>query len=229
MKITRSIIAAAFVALPATVFAQGFEGAEVSARLTALSNDRAIGVANYAGGFEFGLISGISVELDLASHDWRGISGRSNTVTLHSIYELWPETSIGLYVAQERMEGDKAKMYGFEGATSLGGVSVDGHLGRWEAGSLSGSTFGLDASFALGQAFAVTGGLAALGGDADLTTISLGGEYRFGVGPVVFAGVGHETEGSGSDTFLSIGARVELGRGTTFGDRSLSVNRPALP
>jgi len=226
MTITRSICAAALLAAPGLALAQGFEGAELSAHVAALSNDSKLGVASYAGGIQIGLFAGISAGVDIAAHDWRGISGRSNTYTLHGIYELFPGTSVGAYLGQERSGDTRATTYGIEGATELAGIDLAGHLGRWEADAASGTTLGIEGSFALGQAFALTGGLGAVSGDEDVTTVSLGGEYRFGGGPVVFAGIAHETADDESDTYLSLGARVELGNGTTFGSRGLSANRP---
>lgn len=228
MKYARSILAAAITAVPMASFAQGFVGAELSAELAAMTEDHALGVTSYGGGLEFGLFSGLSVELDLAANDWRGFRGRSSTMTLHGVYEILPGTSVGLYWSRERLSDQTANAYGIEGAMSFGDLDLAGHLGHYEADTVSGELFGIDAAYSLGHAFALTGGLKSVSGAEDFTVTSLGGEYRFGNGPIVFAGIDHESSDTDSDTYLSIGARIELGDGVTFGRRGVSDGRPVF-
>lgn len=232
MNHLRSILAAALVATPlltpSATLAQGFEGAELSAGFSTLTADRSFGVASYAGGIQFGLFSGISVAVDVAAHDWRGFTGRSNTVTLHGIYEFWQGTSAGAFIGQERLTAGKATTYGIEGTTQFAGVEVAGYLGGYDAEAVSGTMAGLDASYPFGTAFALTGGVSTLTGNTDFNRVSLGGEYRFAGGPVVFAAVERESSGDLSDTYLTLGAKVELGNGTTFGSRGLSDNQPVF-
>lgn len=228
MKYARSIVAAAVVAIPVAPFAQGFVGAELSAELAAMPENHSLGVTSYGGGLEFGLFSGLSVELDLAANDWRGFRGRSSTMTLHGIYEIMPDTSVGLYWSRERVSDQTANAYGIEGTMSFGALDLAGHLGHYEADSVSGDLFGINATYSFGYAFALTGGLKSVSGAEDFTVTSLGGEYRFDSGPIVFAGVDHESSDTDSDTYLSIGARIELGQGTTFGSRGISDGRPVF-
>lgn len=232
MTYARSIhaaaLAAALVAVPGLAVGQGFVGAELSAELATLTEDRTFGSTSYGGGVEFSLVYGLSVGVDVSAHDWRGISGRSSAVTLHGIYELSPGTSVGVYWARESLPSDRATTYGLEGALALGDLDLAGHLGHYEADTVSGEFLGLSASYALGQAFALTGGVDAVNGDMDFTVASLGGEYRFASGPVVFGEVRQMSADDLSDTYLSIGARIELGQGTTFGSRGISDGRPVF-
>lgn len=222
MNITRSIPAAAFtaalMAVPGLGMAQGFEGAEVSASATANDSGK-IDFSDYGAGVQFGIGAGISLELDFGLRSFRGISGDGRVMTLHGIYDISPGMSAGLYYGRERVDGNKATSYGIEGTMDLGTFDLAGYVGHVDRSAGNATAFGLDATMSWGNAFAFSAAVDTVSGDDDLRNLSLGGEYRFGFGPTVFANIGRLSEGDSSDNYLSIGARVELGNGTTFGNR----------
>lgn len=218
----RNIVAAALVAIPGFVTAQGFEGAQLSASHTLTPSDRSFGATSYAGGIQIGLFSGISVELDFAVHDWRGFSGKGRAVTLHGLYELFPETVVGVYAAEQNLSSlGKITTWGIEGTTQMGALGLEGYLGRYDSGARTGSTLGVDVSYALGDAFSLTAGASSIDATTHIATYSVGGEYQFGNGPVVFADIGRQSSDGSSGTFVSLGARIDLGSGITFGSRSI--------
>lgn len=222
MITTRTILAAALVATPGIALAQGFEGAQVAASVTALGNSGDVDISNYGGGIQFGIGAGISVELDFGLHDWRAISGQSRSMTLHAIYELTPGISAGLYYGEEHPDSGKVSTYGIEGTSEFGSLDVGGYLGHVEDTVDSATALGVDATMNWGSAFAFSAAVDSYSGMIDMQNISLGGEYRFASGPAVFADIGQYSVGGASENYVAIGARVELGRGTTFRDRGPS-------
>ncbi|MBW7922315.1 MAG: porin [Rubellimicrobium sp.] len=223
MNITRSIITAALAALPGLAAAQGFQGAEVSAALTAFDGSGGVDISNYAAGMQFGIGAGISVELDFGLNNFHFLSGDSHTTTLHGIYELSPGMSAGLFYAQERGDGAKLTSYGIEGTSRFGALDLAGYLGRMEIADLSATAIGIEGTMDIGSAMAVSVGLDRVSGAGeDGTNVSIGGEYRFASGPAVFAEIGRLSDDTDSQNYLSIGARVAIGNGTAFGNRGIS-------
>lgn len=227
MNITHSILTTALMATPGLALAQGFEGAELSASIGTHTSG-GYEFANYDGGIQFGIGAGVSVELDFRLRDWRGYAVRGSTATLHGIYEITPDISAGLYYGRERVTGGSgsAVSYGIEGATRLGSVDLAGYLGQIDDQSFKMNAIGLDATMPVGNSFAVTGGIDSVSGNLEFSTMRIGGEYRFSRGPTAFAAIGRETSGSTTVDFVSIGARIALGDGVTFGNRSLLESLP---
>ncbi|MCC7319598.1 MAG: hypothetical protein IT542_01330 [Rubellimicrobium sp.] len=217
----RAFIAALLVA-PTVTLAQGFSGAELSAGMMAWSEDTNLGASSYAGGVGFDLVAGIGVEADISRHNWRGVEGNSTAYTLHATYGIVPGTTIGVFAGQDRREAGDSTLYGIEGATTLGGFDLSGYLGQVDGASGTGSILGLDASFAFSDALAATARAGVVDDGTSMSSIALGGEYRFGQGPVVFAQVGRSDESGTAATYVTLGGRIELGDGTAFGPRGLT-------
>lgn len=230
MTFLRLAAATAVVFLPHAALAQGFEGAELSAGMLAYTEDTNLGASSYAGGLEFGLIAGIGVGADIARHTWRGEDGNSTSYTLHGMYDVTPDATAGLFIGQDRRDLGNTDLYGLEGATSIAGIGIEGFAGRFDGDLGTGTMLGLNGAFAFSDALAATASVGVVNGigDATMNTVALGGEYSFGSGPTVFAEIGQQDLGDDPATFVSLGARIDLGQGTTFGARGLTDLLPGF-
>lgn len=229
MIIIRFVAASAAVLAPHLAAAQGFSGAELSAGMLAYTEDTNLGASSYAGSLEFGLFAGIGVGADIARHTWRGEEGNSTSYTLHGMYEVTPDATAGLFVGQDRRDLGETDVYGIEGATSISGIGIEGFVGRYDGDLGTGTMLGLNGAFAFTDALSATAAAGVVNGEgATMNTVSLGGEYSFGSGPIVYAEVGQQDLGDDPATFISLGARIELGQGTTFGGRGLTDLLPGF-
>jgi hypothetical protein len=177
---------------------------------------------------EFGIVPGISVAADFAYHGFRGLDGNSSTLTVHGLYDLSPTATVGLFYGQDRRDGGDSDLYGIEGATTLSGISVDGYLGRYEGDLGEGTLLGVNGAFAFTDAISATASAGIVNADENWKRLSIGGEYQFGNGPTVFAEVGKFDGDVDGENFISIGARIELGQGTTFGPRGITEILPGF-
>lgn len=228
MNFTRIALIAAVSAAPTFALAQGFTGAELSAGMMAWSDDTDLGASSYSGGLEFGVISGIGVAADISRHNWRGEEGNSTSYTLHGLYALTNDATVGVFVGQDRRDLGNTDVYGIEGATSISGIEIEGYLGRFDGVLGDGTILGLDGAFAFTDAISATASAGIVNADDSMTSLSLGGEYRFGSGPTVFAEIGRADITGESENFVTIGGRIELGQGTTFGARGLTDILPGF-
>lgn len=228
MKITTTVFAAALVAVPSVTFAQGFVGAELSGSMMAYSSDTDLGETMYNGGLEFGIVPGLSVAADFAYHGFRGLDGNSSTLTVHGLYDLTQTATVGLFYGQDRRDAGDSELYGIEGATTLSGIAVDGYLGQFDGDMGTGMLLGVNGAFAFTDAISATASAGIINGDENWKRISIGGEYQFGNGPTVFAEVGKYDGDVDGENFISIGARIELGQGTTFGPRGITEILPGF-
>lgn len=228
MTFTRMTLLAALAVVPVTGHAQGFEGAELSAGILAYSDDRDMGETSYAAGLQFGITPGIAVGAAFAYHGFRAGDDDSTGFTLRGLYGLTPGVTLGLFAAQDRRAGEATDIYGIEAATDVGGIAVEGWLGRMDGAMGDGTLFNLAGSYAFGGPFAATAEFGVVNIDDSARRIALGGEYRFDGGPSVFAQIGQSDADGGDETFLSIGARIELGSGTTFGARGPNAILPGF-
>ena len=228
MKISSSVIAAAFAALPSLALAQSFVGAELSGSMMAYSSDTDLGETAYNGGLEFGIVPGLSVAADFAYHGFRGLDGNSSTLTVHGLYDLTPTATVGLFYGQDRRDAGDSDLYGIEGATNLSGIQVEGYLGQFDGDIGQGTLLGVNGAFAFTDAISATASAGIVNGDENWKRLSIGGEYQFGNGPTVFAEVGKYDGDVDGENFISIGARIELGQGTTFGPRGITEILPGF-
>lgn len=230
MTFLRTLAATAVVFVPHMTLAQGFEGAELSAEMLAYTEDTNLGASSYAGGLEFGIIAGIGVGANIARHNWRGEDGNSTSYTLHGMYDVTSTATAGLFVAQDRRDAGDTDIYGIEGATSLSGIGIEGFLGRYDGTLGTGTMLGVNGAFGFTDALSATASAGIINGEDDISmsTVSLGGEYSFGTGPTVYAELGQQDLGEDPATFVSVGARIALGQGTTFGGRGLTDLLPGF-
>jgi hypothetical protein len=221
---TRKLLGGLLAACWATgALAQGFTGAELSAEFGASLDDLDLGTSVYSGALDFGITPSIGLGAALTQHGFRDAGTDGSAYVLRGNYRLGSGLTAGLFWGQEEFEGADTTIWGIEAATALAGFEVQGYAGRWD-GTGDGTLLGAEARRSLGDAFAITGSLDAVSGEDSRTRLAIGGAYRFGTGPEVFAELGRLTgEGDDDETSLTLGARIGLGPngGVTFGQRGL--------
>lgn len=217
-----SAAAVALLAIPAAASAQGFTGASLEAGVLAYTNDTDFGATSYAGGAEFGIIPGLAVGADIARHNLRGEDGNATAFTLHGLYGLGPDFTAGLYIGQDRRDAGNTDFYGAEVAMRISGIEAEGFFGRYEGQIGEGTMVGIDGAFLLTNEFSATGRAALVNGPEDMTSVSVGGEYRFYQGPALFAEVGRSNFDGNGDTFIAVGAKIDIGSGTSFSGRGIT-------
>lgn len=211
--------------------AQGFAGAEVEAEILAFADDTSLGETRYAAGLEFDLPAGFALGANLAYHGFRGLDLDGQNATLHGQYELTGGMKVGGFYAHDSLEDGDVDAYGVEASTTVAGaLALDGALGRYDAEGGDGAYLSAAASYPMGR-FALTGFAGAVTGELDASRLSVGGEMRIGGrGPTLYAEVGKADMDGEGEAYLSLGARVGLGRngGTTFGNRGLLEIVPGM-
>lgn len=222
MKIFHTTAVAAFVMLPGLAAAQGFTGADLSASMLGLTSDTNVGAASYEGGLQFGIVPGIAIEADIARHNFRGEDGNSSSYTLHATYDIGFETTAGIYIGQDKRDAGNTDVYGIEGASAFGGVEVNGFFGRYDGTFGTGTMMGVNGAFPLTAEFTATGRAGLVNGVDDMTSAAIGGEYQVFGGPSIFAEVGRSDFDGNGDTFVTLGAKIAVGNGTTFSGRGIT-------
>ena len=207
--------------------AQGFSGAELSAEVFNFSDNDDISQTTYRGSAEFGIAAGFGVAADLSYYDVGETDGVRNG-TVHVLYDALQFATIGAFYARDSNDDFTGNTLGIEAQRSFGGFGVEAHAGHGDEDGSDYQLYGLDGTYDLSSAISLKGSAALVAGeDSDVSRLSIGGEYRFGVGPAVYAEVGRvntEEDASGDDngsTFIGFGARIAIGpnRGTTFDPR----------
>lgn len=222
MKFLQSTAILAFVALPGLAGAQGFTGAELSAGVIAYADDTDFGATSYAGGAQFAIIPGLAAGANISRHNLRGEDGNSTSFTLHGLYELGPDFTAGLFIGQDLRDAGDTDFYGAEVAARISGIEVESFFGRYEGQIGEGTMIGLDGDFLLTNEIAAIGRAALVNGREDMTSVAVGGEYRFYQGPAVYAEIGRSDFDGNGDTFIAVGAKIDLGSGTAFSGRGIT-------
>ena len=220
---TRSLLGGLLAATFATsALAQGFSGAEISAEIGARTDDFDLGSTLYAGGAEFGFTPNIGIAAGFSNYGLRGLDGSGSGYSLHGLYRMGNGIALGLFLGRDTLQDTDYDFAGVEAATNLSGLSVEGYFGQYQGGG-EGSFLGVEAAYLLQRGIEISGSFDTVAGDTERTRLALGGAYRFGNGPQVFAELGTMDDAGDGGTFLTLGAKIGLGPngGTTFGQRGL--------
>lgn len=216
--------------------AQEFRGAELSVEALRFGGDDADGdddlldAVNYRASAEAGLFGGFGVAADLSFYDADGLDEARN-LTVHALYDALAFATVGAFYARDSLDEGNADTFGVEAGRSFGAFGVEGFAGFVnDEEDEDGGLFGASAAFDVTPAFSLTADAAAFDFDGGgIGRLGVGGEFRFGSGPALYAEVGRlglEDEASGvedAQTYVGVGARIGLGRdrGTTFEPRGL--------
>lgn len=232
----KSFLAATVVTCAAATgaFAQGLSGASLGIEYSEL-NDLNFDKTTFFGALEYELVPGIAVGGNLSYYSYSDLDDVDLTnVTLHGIYALNSDTSLGLWFSRDFIDSSfndlEIDNFGIEAAYTAGAISLEGYLGTGEVNDTNLTYFGLDGVYSLGNGFSLIGNYARLSadeaGEQTYTTAELGAAYTLASGPSFYATIGtlmFDNEGGGSfdDDLYSIGATFNFGGagGTTFGSR----------
>lgn len=206
----------------------GFTGGEISAEALVYSDGGDIGSTAYSGALEFGITRNISVAVDLGFYGLQTLDLQADTATIHAIYQMNDTVSLGAFYGQDRLDGSEATVIGLEGGTEFAGVAVEGYFAQLDGAGDDATLLGVSGQYGFSESITALGSfnIADLG-DASSNRLAVGGQYTIASGPDLWAEIGtlkiDDGATASSDTFISIGARIEFGaeRGTTFGRRSL--------
>jgi hypothetical protein len=217
---TRLSLLALATLLPASVAAQGFDGANISAETLGYSTNDDFGQITYSGGAQVSFGPGIAVSGDFTSYGFRALGGDATSGTLHGSYALNPITAIGAFYGFDSYDSDDTTFYGAEGQTSFAGATVEAFLGRAEGDIATGAFYGLSGQLVFGM-FGVSADYARLDDTIATDRLSLAGEWHMGLGPTLYAEWG-TLSGAIDEDYLALGVRIGIGAngGTTFGPRS---------
>ena len=232
--IYKSLLASTLV-LSASMASAQVTGGYLGVEVLAYSEDDNDASVNYSGGLEYAFNRNWSIAADIASYDQGLLSGDGGNLTLHVMYHLNEEATIGLFRAADGVDNttDAAQgLTGIEAGYELGRIEGEGFLAFYDdeddsdnIASLSGSTlFGASGEYAITDQISANAAIGFLSSDVeDVTSFSAGASYTFNAGPSLYAEIGQiNNEDSDDSTFVGLGASVAFGadRGTTFGIRS---------
>lgn len=231
LRITNTIVA--FLAAHATgvvimafaspLWAQGFEGGELSIDAYGFSEGDDLTATNYTGALQFGITSEISVAADISGYDFSLLDDSITNITLHGIYRLDQGVAVGAFVGNESVGDTDSTLYGLEAGYDAGPLAVEGYVASYDDANDS-SVLAVSGAYRFNSSIAAIAdvGIADLG-DTDVNRFSVGGEYSFDAGPDVYAEIGQISSDETDGTYIGIGASITFGAndGTTFGQRSI--------
>lgn len=212
-----AVCAAVISALSSMSYAQQFTGGTLGVEhFIADGGD----VTLYTGGVEFGITRAYGVGLSFNNID-------SNTsATLHGIYHLSGQASVGLYYGQNLSGDNDSTFYGVEGGTLWGPANIGGYIGQIDNGTDTAVAIGINAERPLGNQFEFYTDFDFLSDDGDwISTNETGVQYNLAQGPELYIHYGQASAGSGNTgvtgDYIGVGARINFGarRGTTFDAR----------
>jgi hypothetical protein len=245
-SVSRAALAGAVfvsVASFATTTAKAFEfsGARVGAEYSRFSSKQDDGAgtsvtvdrATIDSGLEFAITPRISAQIDIVHHETTFDSAQS--YGLHAIYHLEDGAAFGGFLQREESGGSHVNGFGVEYARTMGAVDFELFASKFNGDAEDEATvFGGNGRYAMGGNFGLILDAARVdfGEDTKLTRIALGTDYQVNDSTTLYLTGGSarlsRDLGSTSEGFVAIGAKINLGRGTTFGNRSLLGLFPGL-
>ena len=223
-----AIAAALLMAASTPALAQGITGGQLGIEYAAPVDGSDFGGTTYSGGLEYGINRQFSVAVDASGYLPDNLDTDFSSLTLHGIYHLSDEASVGVFAGRDSVEDASANLYGIEGGMELMGGTVEGYIGQVDGDIDDATLFGLSGVYDLRPNISVIGNLdVANTDDTTLSQAAVGAQYQLDGGPAFYAKIGNVTaEFAGDDesqAFIGIGATIAFGaeRGTTFDQRSL--------
>lgn len=234
----RNLISTLLILTASTTAAQAFEvtGGEVELAYSAFTDDSDFAKTALQGAVELGFNQRFGMQIDLGLHGFNGISDTATNLTLHGLYHVSDQTSIGLFYGQERLDGESVSLLGFEAGQEAAKFDGEVFVAIGEEEDLTVRLMGLSGRYAVSDKFGLGGSLqrADLEGGLDITRLGVKADMALGQSTSAFIEVGSlsgSIDGSsGSETFVGIGADLKFGaaRGATFGKRGLFQMIPGL-
>lgn len=211
-------------AISSSVSAQGITGGELTIDGYSFRSGNNESALNYSGALEYGINRNFSVAGDVALYDFDILDDSLFNVTLHGIYHVNDQSSVGVLVGNDNIDGDNTIFYGLEGGFEANQFTAEGYFALYDDSDDS-IVVGINGGYQFTDTISAIGSLGY--GDVsnnDVTRISAGAEYQFQGGPSLYAEIGNVDRDDDNSTFIGLGAKVEFGaaRGTTFDRRGIS-------
>lgn len=237
----QTLLSAAICLAASPALSQEFLGGSVAANYSFITEDNSDsdGISLKANG-AFSITPLFAVGGSLSSYDANIFGDRFTNLTLHGLYRLSDNISVGAFAGFDMGDGETENNYGIEFGAADTSYAFEGYYGIVDADdvpdSFDFSIFGISGGYDVGSGFGVIGGYHSFTTSVDsdyvrLSVLSIGGSYDFGNGAEVYAEIGsrgNSIEIDGEDTsdssgFIGIGARFALGEetGTVLGSRSI--------
>ncbi len=232
MKIISTSLVVVLLASP--TFAQEITGGSLAVEGLGFSEGDNSTSVNYQGAIEYGINRNWSIAADVASYDHSLLSGDGGNLTLHLMYHLSEDATVGVFRSADALDIDGQAfgegLTGIEAGYEMGQFEGEGFVGFYDSEgdeslvSLSGGTlFGASGGYAFNDSITATAKVGLLNSDVvEVTSFSAGAEYAFDVGPILYAELGKVNTDNLDSTFVGLGAKINFGaeRGTTFDIRS---------
>jgi len=214
-------------------YAQQFSGGQLAIDVLGYGLEDDVLEVNYSGGLEYAINRNWSIGGYYTVYDFDTFDGSAGNLTLHAIYHLNDDTSVGVFRAGDGIEldgfGAGRGMTGIEAGYETGAFEVEGFIGFFDKPEDDDQAdnallFGLSGAYEINDTISVLASYSRA--DSDTLTanrFSVGGSYEFIAGPSVYANVGRADSGLEDASFIGLGASIEFGadRGMTFESRSL--------
>lgn len=228
-------ILASTLALSTSAASAQVTGGYLGAEVLSYNEDGIDASVSYSGGLEYAFNRNWSIAANLEGFDQGLLSNAGGNLTLHVMYHLNEEATIGLFRGADALDGDVTAtgqgLTGIEAGYEIGKIEGEGFFAIYddEEGAdyieeLSGATLvGASGEYAITDQISATAAFGFLSSDTeDASSFSAGASYTFVAGPSLYAEVGQTSVGDEDSTFIGIGANVAFGadRGTTFDIRS---------
>ncbi|MDB2369242.1 porin [Octadecabacter sp.] len=212
------------IAISTTASAQSVTGGELTIDAYSFRAGDNESTVNYSGALEYGINRNFSVAGDLALYDFTLLDDSIFNVTVHGIYHVNDQTSVGVLIGNDNLDGDDTTFYGLEGGFEANQLTVEGYFAFYDDNDDS-TVIGVSGGYQITDAISAIGTVGY--GDIDnndVTRISAGAEYDFQGGPSIYAEIGNVDTDDDNSVFIGLGAKVEFGaaRGTTFDRRGIS-------
>lgn len=231
MKSTVLALALAAIAAPSLAFE--VTGGSVTLEYSTFADSALTDVnkTGISGSMEMGFSRSFAMQTDLSFVSF-GTSGLDATnSTIHGIYHLNETTSLGAFIASEKIEDGSGTSYGLEVGHQSGALGYEAFLSRLDGGD-TGTGYGVRGNYAMSDRLGLGLRLEGLNtGEFDVTRLSATGEFGLAGGAAVTAELGTvNLDDAGSEAFVALGFRYDFGakRGATFSKRGLTDILPGF-
>ena len=221
---------ALFAAAP--TFAQELRGGSLTFGHSAFVRDTSVSKTSLDGQVEVGFGRSIGLQLDLGISHLNSIGEGSTNATLHGIYHVSDQTSLGLFVGADRLSGQSLDFVGFEVGQEAAKFDIETYIAYGEDSGIDGTIAGFSGRYSVSDSFGI-GGSVERGdiGGVGLTRFGLKGDYAATPNIALVAEVGaFDAPGTSTEAFVGLGGKFTFGneRGTTFGKRGVVNLIPGL-
>lgn len=211
-------------------------GGTIDFNYSQFADDSRFSRAAVRGSAELGFTRNWATQLDLGSYNFDAANETGWNGTVHGIYHLNDQTSLGAYLGVDDIANSSATLFGVEAGYEFAGFTAEGYLGGYADNGQTATIIGGQVANALGEAWELNAGFDFFNDTSgvDLTRLSIGADYHVGNGAKFYGELGSVNVTystlNASEAYVGLGFRVDFGaeRGATFGRRGLLDKIPGL-